>query len=150
MPLAARTIVYHCTNPDAIRSILTRGIRNVSNAWGGGALGPGFYAATSFLGAAGYANTPQHGVLEITTKRLLNGQGVVPPPGFDYSRAGRAAELARLCATHDYLWEQSGHPPNEYKFNQKSKDALAVDAVHIRQPNGQWRRYLPYAYLDDL
>lgn len=147
MVLNAGDTFFHATGDAALAAIVRQGIHNVSNNWGGGQLGPGFYAATTLAGAALYlANQQAGGVVEICLTRQLNGVAVAPPVGFNWVAAGRNVELKQLCMTNDYLFEANINPVLEYKFNYRCTRSLRISSVH-RWQNGAWARETPEEYL---
>lgn len=147
MPLNAGYTVYHASRDDFLKNIVREGIHNVSNNWGGGELGPGFYAATTIAGAAQYINHQvEGGVAEISLTRQLLGAAVAPPARFDYIAAQRNVEIKKLCLVNDYLYKANTNPVLEYKFNFRCTRSLRVEAIH-RWVNGAWSRESPEEYL---
>ena len=82
------TTVYHNTSQDSAVSLVTDGVRQVENAWGGGILGAGFYTHKTRMGADVYGNrfTLQYRITAALTgqvvPRALIAHGI--PGGTDY------------------------------------------------------------------
>lgn len=72
---ASGTTLYHNTGQDGAISLMTDGVRQVQNAWGGGALGAGFYTHKTRGGAEVYGQA--RFTIRYRVTGNLNGQ-VVP------------------------------------------------------------------------
>ncbi|WP_069161930.1 C2 family cysteine protease [Nocardia altamirensis] len=129
--LASGSIVYHATSADAARNIATTGIRTVQNAWGGGALGSGFYTHRIRESAENYVADHTAVTLEFVVRDGVTGRDVPEGtwlgdhPGLDY------------VSGNSFL--RSSDDPDEIKFHGGS--ALRLVAVHVngtRHLIGAW------------
>ena len=109
---ASGTVVYHNTGQDAAISLVTDGVRQVQNAWGGGILGAGFYTHTTRAGAEVYGNAR----FTIAFTVGANLQGQVVPRGV----IGRGID-AQNYGNENYLegnaFLTNEDDRNEYKFH---------------------------------
>ena len=109
---ASGTVVYHNTGQDAAVSLVTDGVRQVQNAWGGGILGAGFYTHTTRAGAEVYGNAR----FTIAFTVGANLQGQVVPRGV----IGRGID-AQNYGNENYLdgnaFLTNEDDRNEYKFH---------------------------------
>lgn len=109
---ASGTVVYHNTGQDAAVSLVTDGVQQVQNAWGGGILGTGFYTHTTRAGAEVYGNAR----FTIAFTVGANLQGQVVPRGV----IGRGID-AQNYGNENYLdgnaFLTNEDDRNEYKFH---------------------------------
>lgn len=110
---AGGTIVYHNTGQDATVSLVTDGVRQVANAWGGGILGAGFYTHTTPGGAEVYG--AQRYTLRFRVTGDVNGQ--VVPRGV----IGHGIDTYAYAQGEDYVtgntFLTNEDDRNEYKFH---------------------------------
>ena len=106
------TVVYHNTGQDSAISLVTDGVQQVQNAWGGGILGAGFYTHTTPGGADVYGNAR----FTLSFRVNANLQGQVVPRGV----IGRGIDAQdygneNYLTGNDFLTNEDDR--NEYKFH---------------------------------
>lgn len=121
----ANTEVYHCTGYNSGKDIISQGIRDVRNEWGGGALGAGFYTHKEQDGAINYvAESKQKMLLKFRVNSQANGQAVKPN---DYANKKNVQEGENPVTGNDYL--QNAEDYKEIKWHGGGKLALVGYAI---------------------
>jgi hypothetical protein len=135
------TTLYHGTNDGAAYSIITGGIQDVPNAWGGGELGSGFYTTTQQGAAGDYANGGP--ILVFQTGQTANGQSTnntwdnyKPPSGNpDFETLG-----------------SEGDDPAQYKFGPGKGAPILGRPKYVLVPDGHggYKQMTPKEYLESI
>ena len=111
--VAQGTVVYHCTTYAHALNIINNHIQDVQNAWGGGALGSGFYTHRTIQGSINYVpELNRRVVLRFTVANDSNGQAVTPAD-FAARTGVQAGENPR--AGNDFL--SNAEDANEIKWH---------------------------------
>jgi hypothetical protein len=111
--------IYHNTDLSSVQSIIENHIQQVTNAFGGGQLGSGFYTYTEKDSADLFGGAV---TLEFSLTSDATGQEVPNDATWD----AFSTHAADALVGNDFLW--TDEDVNQYKFH--SGDKLKLEAVH--------------------